>query len=370
MDLNPWRLWSHDGKPEPGTTEIIETLERAIALDPKHPGANHIYIHAMEASPHPEKATASADLLCDLVPGAGHLVHMPSHIYIRTGRWEDAELVNQHAIEADRVYRASTPDPGFYNIYMAHNHHFLAFTNMMEGREAEALKAARDMVAGMPPEFVKEGAYFADGFMPIVIEVLMRFGKWNEILAEPEPPAYLPVSRAIRRFIRAVALNALGRADEAQVERKAFREAAAATPVDAVVANNPANDIFAIAGHVLDGEIAANQGRLEKAIRDLEEAVRLEDALRYDEPPDWLQPVRHTLGAVYLRAGRFGDAERVYREDLARFPENGWSLFGLGRALRLQKKDGEAAPVEARFRKSWARADVRLGATCLCQPPV
>ena len=370
MDLRPWDLWTLDGKPQPGTPEIEATLERVMQLDPNHPGGNHFYVHTMEASPHPESALVAADRLRDLVPGASHLVHMPAHIYARLGRWDDAAAANTRARVADSVYRVANPRPGFYAVYMAHNNHFFAYAALMEGRSAEALQAAREMVAGVPADFVNEHAPIVDGYMVFVPEVLMRLGKWNDVLAEPEPASNLPLSRALWRCTRAVSYTALGRWSEADAERAAFRKAAAAVPKDGTFGNNKASDVLAIASGVLDGEMAAKHDKFDQSAKLLRAAVAKEDSLRYDEPPDWMQPVRHTLGAVLLRAGRYAEAEKVYREDLARYPENGWSLYGLGRALRLQKKDAEAAQVEARFRAVWRKADIQLGSTCFCQPGV
>lgn len=370
MDLRPWDLWTKEGTPQPGTDEIIATLERALTLDPAHPGANHLYIHTMESSPHPERALAAADRLRDLVPGASHLVHMPAHIYARLGRWNDAAEANTRARESDGAYRAAHPKPGFYAMYMAHNDHFFAYAAMMQGRSKESLESARAMIEAVPAEFLQEYAPIADGYMAFVPEVLMRFGRWEEVLKEPAPAAELPLATALWRFSRAAALTALGRRDEAAKERETFRQAAAAVPKDRNFGNNPASEILSIATKMLDAEIAAKKGRFDASIKLLREAVPIEDGLRYDEPPDWMQPVRHTLGAVLMRAGKYADAEAVYREDLSRYPENGWSLFGLSRALRLQKKDVEAADVEARFAKVWAPADVKLGSTCFCQPGV
>lgn len=367
MDLRPWDLWMADGKPQPGTDEILATLERALQIDANHPGANHIYIHAVEASPEPAKGVAAADRLRNLVPGASHLVHMPAHIYARVGRWDDAVEANTHAIEADAAYRKNNPKPGLYAMYMAHNQHFFAYAAMMQGRSAEALKAARSMVSDIPEDFLTEYAAVADGFLAFVPEVLMRFGRWEEVLAEPEPKDSQPLARALWRFTRAVSLTAMGREDEAKKERDAFLHAAAAVPKDRTFGNNSAAQLLDIAAKMLDGEIAAKHDRFDESVRLLRAAVRIEDGLRYDEPPDWMQPVRHTLGAVLMRAGRYSEAERVYREDLVRYPENGWSLFGLGRALRLQKKDKEASAFEERFAKIWAKADVKLGSSCYCQ---
>jgi len=368
MDLRPWDLWTADGKSQPGTNEILATLERALEINPNHPGANHYYIHVIEASASPERGVAAADRLGGLAPGVSHLVHMPSHIYARVGRWEDAALANTRAIGDDADYRKSNPRPGFYAMYMAHNQHFLAYALMMQGQSARALEAARAMAATVPADFLNEFAAVADGYMAFVPEVLMRFGRWEEVLAEPEPRENLPLARSLWRFTRAVSLTALGRFKEAGKEREAFRRAAAAVPKDRTFGNNSAAVLLEIATKMLDGEMAAKRGRLDESVRLLRDAVRIEDGLRYDEPPDWMQPARHTLGAVLMTAHRYGEAERVYRDDLAKYPENGWSLFGLGRSLRLQMRDAEASAIEERFNKIWAQADIRLGSTCYCQP--
>lgn len=370
MDLRPWDLWTKERKPQPGTDEIVATLEEALRLDPRHPGASHLYVHAMEASARPARAAAAADTLRDLVPGASHLVHMPAHIDARLGRWDLALEANRKAAEADEAFRKAHPRPGFYAMYMAHNDHFYSWAATMQGKSAEAIRAARKMVAGVPEEFLKEYGPVADGYMVASAEALMRFGRWEEILKEPEPRAELPLSRALWRFTRAVALTALDRLPEAEKERAAFRAAAAKVPEGYTFGNNAAADLLAIAGHMLDGEMAAARGRFAEAERSLRAGIAVEDGLRYDEPPDWIQPVRHTLGAVLLRAGRPADAEKVYREDLERLPRNGWSLFGLGRALRLQEREAEAKEVERTFAAVWKNADVTLGSTCYCQPPV
>ena len=366
MDLHPWDLWMQDGSAQPWTDEIVATLERVLRLDPNNPLANHLYIHAVEASPKAARALPSADRLRRLVPGARHLVHMPAHIYSRVGRWADAAEANVRAIEVDRAYRARSPRQGFYSIYMAHNRHFLSWAAMMEGRSAVAIQSARDMMAAIPPEFVKEAAFFADGFMTIALEALMRFGRWEEILAEPAPPEYLPISTAHRHFARGVAYAATGRVAEAKAEQAAFEEAAAKVTDEAIVGNNPAKHVLSIAREQLAGEIAYREGRTDDAVAALREAVRLEDALKYDEAPDWIQPVRHTLGGVLLGAGRIAEAEAVYRADLAKNPENGWALYGLARCLRARGAGAEARAVEARFKKAWRRADVSLETTCFC----
>jgi tetratricopeptide (TPR) repeat protein len=366
MDLHPWDLWVN-GEPHPWTPPIVATLEQVLQLNPRHPGANHYYIHAMEASREPQKAVEAAERLMELVPDSSHLVHMPAHIFVRLGRWEDAAESNRRAMAADKLYRAAYPRPGFYALYMAHNTHFLAFTSMMRGRSEEAIQLAREMLTSVPPDFIEEYPEVLDGFTIFPSKVLMRFGKWEELLAEPAPPAGMPLARALWHFCRVAALSSLGRIAEAEAERNVLAAAVDAIPEGAAFGNNSSRDLAAVALLVADGEIAAQKEDLERSISKLREAARLEDQLRYDEPPDWIQPVRHTLGAVLLRAGKPAEAEKAYREDLEKFPENGWSLLGLRDALREQGKTAEAAKVDSRVTKAWAAADVRPTATCYCQ---
>lgn len=366
MDLHPWDLWEN-GEPRAWTPEIVTVLEKAMQLNPDHPGALHLYIHAVEASNHPEKALTAADRLLTLVPDASHLVHMPSHIYARVGRWSAAADSNRRAEKADQIFRTAYPRPGFYAMYMAHNTHFLAFTAMMQGRSKEAWNLAQAMVRDIPEDFKKDYAPVVDGYMVFRSEVLMRFGKWEEMLAEPEPDDPFLLARALWRFTRAVACTSLGRLDEARRERALFLKARKTMPADRSFGNNSAADLLAVAALALDGEIAAREKRFEDAVRLLGEAVALEDRLRYDEPPDWIQPVRHTLGAVLLRAGRPAEAEHVYQADLLKYRENGWSLMGLRDALRAQGRHDEAEKVDERFRKAWATADITPTATCYCQ---
>jgi tetratricopeptide (TPR) repeat protein len=369
-DLRPWDLWTPDGKPQPGTEELVATLEAVLARDRKHPLANHLLIHAVEASPHPEKADRAADALRDLQPGLGHLVHMPSHIDVRRGRWQQAIDANAKAIEADRRYTARSRRPqGFYRLYMAHNHHMLAYGAMMTGQSELALATIRRMVADIPLEFVKENPW-ADGFLAMPLEVRMRFGRWDEILAETAFPDFAPISRALRRYARAVAYAAKGDVSSARKEEAAFLEARTRVPKEATFGNNSGSDVLGVAEHLMKGEILFRSGKRDEGLAALREAVAREDGLRYDEPPDWIQPVRHALGAALLQAGRHAEAETVFREDLARLPENGWGLYGLQRALQLQKKAGEAAAAEKRFDAVWRRADVRIKSPCLCLPGV
>jgi len=366
MDLRPWDLWTKDGKPQTGTQEILAALEAVLHLQPDHPGALHLYIHAVEASPNPEYATAAGDRLRRLVPGSGHLVHMPTHIDVLTGRWKDASDFNMKAIEVDRKYRKVSPKQDFYRIYMAHNHHMLSFAAMMEGRGDVAVRAAREMVSGVPEDYARRESTLIDGYMGAPYEALMRFGRWDEILKEPAPPSYFPITTAIWRFTRGIAFAAKGQLADAENERELFKDAAAAVPTDAMMAINPAERILAIAEHVLDGEIAYRRGRTDEAVAALRQAVTVEDNLRYTEPPEWILPVRHTLGAFLMEAGRYEEAETVYREDLDEWPENGWSLYGLAQCLRARGAGPEAADAERKFKKAWSRADTRISSSCLC----
>jgi tetratricopeptide (TPR) repeat protein len=370
MDLRPWDLWTPDGTAQPGTEEVLRTLEAVMSTSPKHALALHLYIHAVEMSPNPEKADLAADRLRDLTPGLGHLVHMPSHIDVRRGRWVQAISANEKAMEADLRYSAQVPAQGFYRLYMSHNHHMLAYAAMMIGKSDAALAAIDAMVARMPDDWRKEYAAIADGFTAMPLEVRLRFGKWDEILAAPEPPEFLPIARAMRLQARGIALAAQGKTDLARAEQQAFETARAAVPAEATFGNNTAAGILDVAAGMLEGEIAYREGKVEAGLAALRRAVEAEDGLRYDEPPDWILPVRHALGAALLQSKKPDEAEAVFREDLRRLPDNGWSLFGLGRALRLQGKDAEAAVVEARFNEVWSGADVALKSSCFCQPGV
>jgi tetratricopeptide (TPR) repeat protein len=364
MDLRPWDLWSRDGEPRPGTEEIVATLESVLKRDPEHPGANHYYIHAVEASTHPERGVASADRLRGLVPGAGHLVHMPSHIYMRVGRYGDAVAANERAVAVDRAYIARAKPDGLYPMmYYPHNLDFLWAAASMEGRSRDTIRTARELAAVSSPEMARQ---MADAEPPLVapLVALARFGRWKEVLREPDFPDDLHYARAIRHYARGLAFTRLGHAREAASEHAALEiEVQAIPPERKFVQVLPAQTIAALAGTVLAGELAASRGRTNDAIRHLEEAVRMQDELPYMEPPPWYFPVRQSLGAVLLKANRAAAAEAVYREDLRRNPENGWSLHGLAESLRAQGKPVEAAAVEQRRRKAWARADVRLVAS-------
>jgi len=369
MDLRPWDLWKADGTAQPGTNEIVNILEQVLVKNPYHPLANHLYIHAVEASPLPEKADPAANRLRELQPGLGHMVHMPSHIDVRRGRWEAAAMANEKAIAADTKYKEAVPAQKFYRTYMAHNRHMLAFAAMMQGQSEKALSAVQAMIAEMPPEWIKENAVIADGFMAMPFEVMMRFGKWEELLAAPEPAENFPIARAMRLYARGVANAAQGNKADARAEQTAFLEAKTKVPDSAFFGNNKAVDLLGVAERLLAGEIFYREGKVDKGIAELKIAVKREDELRYNEPPDWIQPVRHALGAALVRSNRPIEAAAVYREDLRRLPENGWSLFGLAKALKMQKSD-EAAEFQERFAKVWANGDVKLMSSCFCQPGI
>ncbi|MBP6481645.1 MAG: hypothetical protein KA310_12365 [Pseudomonadales bacterium] len=368
-DLRPWDLWTPEGQPQPGTEELIVTLDRVIALQPAHPLANHLYIHAVEASPEPGRADAAADRLRELQPGLGHMVHMPSHIDVRRGRWQQAIEANARAIEADRRYTERSPEQQFYRLYMAHNHHMLAYAAMMNGQSRLALQTMREMVGDIPADFFRANPW-ADGMMAMPLEVMMRFGQWQEILAEPEFPEYAPFSRALRHYARAVALAATDDMDGARREQAAFQAARGAVPDTTTFGNNTAAALLDVAGRLMGGELLYRSGEVDAGLAMLADAVAHEDRLRYDEPPGWIQPVRHPYGAALLQAGRTAAAEAVFREDQRRQPGNGWGLYGLMRALELQGRQEEADAVEREFDRVWAKADIRIKSPCLCLPGV
>ncbi len=372
MDLRPWNQWTVEGQPNPGTEEIIATLDAVLKLNPRHPFANHLYIHAVEASPHPERADAAADRLRKLQPGLAHNVHMPSHIDIRRGRWHEAIATNAKAVQADKRYRAATGNRplGLFPMYAAHNQHMLAYAALMTGQSKLAMRYVREMIKDLPSEFVRENAALVEAFGAVPMEVMMRFGKWDDILAEPENyPDYMPFARAFHHGARAIAFAAKGDTENARKMQTIFRELVQHVPKETAVSNNTAESIIAVANHMIEGELLIAEGKLDAGLEELRAALTLEDALKYDEPPSWMIPLRHTIGANLMHAGRFAEAEQVYREDLKRLPENGWSLLGLSQALAAQQKHGaELEATRARFNKVWAKADVKITSSCLCRP--
>ncbi len=360
MDLRPWRLWEPDGKPAPGTAEILATLEKVLARSPQHPGANHYYIHAVEASTHPEKAIAAADRIGNLMPGAGHIVHMPSHVYQRVGRYNDAAEANRKAIVADKKYTGTIGDPGYYAMYVAHNFQFLWASALMAGRGDESLQAARDMVKLVPPEMWKQMPEVSFAVEAPALS-LVRFGRWNEVLAEPAPPAELPMPTILHHYARGRAFAALGKLDEADGEAAAMQKIAASLPKTAVAGFTPGADYAAVAIDLVRGDVACRRGKTADGLALLKKAVATHDGFPYAEPPDWYYPPRQTLAAWLLRAKKPAEAQKVLEEDLKQNPDNGWSLTGLREALRAQKKPTSA--VDAKLAVAWKEADVKVASS-------
>lgn len=356
MDLRPWNYWKQpSGEPYPGTVEIVAKLESVLQRNPDHPGACHYYIHAVEAV-RPDKAVACAERLAALMPGVGHMVHMPAHIYIRVGRYNEAVESNVHAVHTDEQYIEGQHPQGVYPIgYYPHNLHFLSFASTMAGRSAQAMEAARALEGKANLE-VARSVPMVQSFVPFVDLTLVTFGRWDDVLAHPLPPPDLKYASTMAHYARGVAFAATGKPADAATELDAVKQAdAAASPAD--------KPVMDIAMHALMGEIAQRGGRLDEAAAHFKAAMAIEDGILYFEPPTWYYPIRHSLGAVLLRAGRPGEAEVVYREDLKRFPENGWALFGLMQALRAQGKTADALAADVRFREAWKDADVTLTAS-------
>jgi len=370
MNLRPWDQWTPEGVPQPGTEEVIRVLDAVLALNPDHPFANHLYIHAVEASPHPERALAAADRLRTLQPGLAHNVHMPSHIDIRVGDWHRAIESNLKAIEADQAYRRVVGPPrDLVVLYAAHNRHMLAFAAMMTGQRALALEHIRTMVDEIPADFMKEWAVAAEAMAAMPFEVLIRFGRWDEILAEPDTyPDHMPFTKAFRHAARAIAFAAKGDTAAARREQAIFLELAKRVPPESTLGNNAVSAVIAVATPMVEGEILVREGRLDEGLAALRAAIAVEDTLRYDEPPGWILPVRHALGATLMAHGRAAEAEAVYREDLRRLPNNGWSLLGLSEALFKQGREKEAGATMARFATVWNKADTVITSSCFCQP--
>jgi tetratricopeptide (TPR) repeat protein len=349
MDLHPWKFWSHDGKPNEGTTTIVSTLESVLRRNPNHLGANHYYVHAIEASSHPERAIASANRLHTLAPMSGHLVHMPAHIYQRTGNYAGAARANANAAATDRVFIEHHGAEGIYAaMYYNHNLQFGLASYAMTGRFAEAKKMADEfgtnaamMAKEMPP---------AEYASASTLLLLVRFGRWADVLRE-KPAEVGPLSTTFTHFARGSALAKLGDIAGAEAEQKAFETSRANVPDDPGLFQNSEKAVAEVAVHVLAGRIAEARGDSKAAIAEYTKAVAQEDTLDYDEPTDWFYPTRETLGAALLRAGRNAEAEKVFRADLARNPHNPRSLFGLAATLRAQKKD--ASSVTAEFGRVW-----------------
>lgn len=360
MLLRPWDLYEQDGAPKPGVDEMVSILEGVLKRSPSSIGAIHFYIHAVEASPHPERAEAYADRLRKIAPEAGHLLHMPSHIYLRVGRYDDAIAVNDRAVAADHKYLdAWKPQTMYTMMYHPHNIHMRWSALCDIGRGAEAADAVRQLDEAVPWDMIRQMPPL-EGFRSVDYLSPVRFGKWAEILAMPAPPEGMRLAAAFWHYARGMALAATGKFDDARAEQDSVAAIGDQIPPDAIMGANAAKPVVALATQMLRGEIAARSGQLDEAVRQLTQAVSLHDALRYDEPPPWCGSARQSLGAVLLQTGHAREAADVYREDLKRLPDNGWSLYGLAQAEKALQNEKQASEAEARFRKVWAKADLTL----------
>jgi tetratricopeptide (TPR) repeat protein len=349
-----WHWYTADGTPAKGVAEAERVLEEVLRRWPDHPGANHLYIHAVESSRTPERAIPSAQRLMGITPGEGHMVHMPGHIWLVLGDWETAAAVNERAAEVDRQYFASTGvTEGSYPMYYAHNLHFIAYARWMQGQRAAGLKAAEDLAGALAP-MAAAMPEMADAFLPISKFGLLRFGEWDAILKLPEPLPVQKVSRAFWRYGRAMAFHGKGDSASAARERTAFEAARKEVPADAMWGQNQVGAVLSLASELLAARLDANP------VQHLRRAVELQDALVYDEPPAWYYPVRESLGAALLRAGQAAEAETVFREGVHRSPRNGRMLFGLMESLRAQGKTEQADWVRKEYEAAWAKADVKL----------
>jgi tetratricopeptide (TPR) repeat protein len=365
MDTMPWDYWASDRSPKPETEEALDALRLVIKRDPDHPGANHLFIHAVEAGPNPELGLPAADRLANAVPQAGHLVHMPSHIYVRVGQYRDATIANERAVEADLSYIQSCRAQGFYpGVYYPHNVHFLWYANLFEGRSAEALKAAEKATQIALDNYCGPSkAFEAPRFRHLPWLTHARFGNWDKVLAVTRPPATndFLIDRAMWHFTRGLAHAAQGKVDAAAVEQEAMVKLIQSEEAKALDNPNfPATGILAVAEHFLAGKIAGAKGNASGMVAHLEQAVAAEDALPYMEPAFWPFPTRPALGAALLQSGDAVAAERVFRDDLERQPRNGWGLLGLEKSLLAQGRTESAANVRREFENAWERADVEL----------
>jgi len=372
MDLSPWNQWTKEGSPNPGTEEIVATLEAVMKLSINHPFANHLYIHALEASQHPDKAVPAADRLRELQPALAHNVHMPTHIDIRVGQWQKAVDWNAKAIDSAIAYhKVSGPPQGLLIFYEAHNYHMLAYAALMTGQRELAVKQIKAMVASLPVEFVQAFSPMIEGFGAMPDEVMVRFGMWDEILAAPQPDKdYMPYTNAFHHGARAIAYAAKDKTADARAEQAMWLAGIKKIPEGEVFHNNPMPAICELASAMIEGEILVREGKTDQGLSKLRDAVKMEDALHYDEPPAWMIPARHSLGASLLKSGKAPEAEQVYRADLAKLPNNGWSLLGVSQALAAQGKTAEAAAYQAKFEQVWAKSDVKIKSSCMCQDSV
>jgi tetratricopeptide (TPR) repeat protein len=359
MNLRPWRLWTHDGKPAEGTEEIVAVLEEVLRRNPNHPGANHYYIHAVEASPNADRALPSAMRLGKLAPKAGHLVHMPSHIYIRTGDYQEAAKSNVDAIVADREFLARTGVQGVYPMmYYNHNIHFLASANTMQGRLADALKSARELEENVRPHL--KAMPMLEMFMPYTLISLIRFNQWDALLKTPKPESEWKITTAYWHFGRGVAYAGKNQAAAAEAELKSLQNVINSIPADTGLGNSKARDVLRVAELTLSGKIAYLRGDKKSAIGLLQKAVEAENDVVYAEPPDWDLPSREVLGGMLLLNGDNAEAESVFRAEIAKHRRNGRALFGLVESLKRQNKASAAQMVQREFEKAWESADTKV----------
>ena len=360
MMLRPWQLWTADLKPAPGTLELVAVLESVLKRDPNHPGANHFYIHAVEASPNLERAIPSAMRLMTLVPGAGHLVHMPGHIFLQTGDYDLAAKTNVNASEADKSFVERTGATGIYPLmYWTHNIHFISYARAQQGRYDEARQAAQEMVRNIGDADLQ--MQMLEGFHLYPLMVDLRFHRWDDILNSADPGPERKLHRTFRHYARAMALAGQGKLAEAAAERKLFESLRKEVPAESqFLINNKSSSILALAAGTLDAQLAWARGEKEKSIKEWHQAVKLESKIKYDEPPAWFYPVRQSLAAALLRSGRPKEAESHFRAAIAKQPRDGRLLFGLRQSLTAQKRDSEAVLLEQQFVAAWKDATVKL----------
>jgi tetratricopeptide (TPR) repeat protein len=359
MDVNPWHLWTLDGKAAPGTDEIVATLERVLSRSSRHPGANHYYIHAVEASTSPARAVPASERVPGLMPAAGHIVHMPAHIFQRVGRYADASEANRRAIRADEAYLGQTTPPGYYPMYLAHNHGFLAYSASMLGRSEESIRSARAAVKAVPPEML-DMMPGMDFFASEHLLAMVRFGRWKDLLAEPRPPEKYAVLTALWLHAQGMALASTGKTREAQAMMRELRTLATKVPPDLPAGQNPASSMCRLGADAIEARVAERARKWQQAIAAWQRAVIQEDGFAYSEPADWFYPMRHYLGAALLDAKKPKEAEAVFRQDLKQNPENGWALYGLSVSLAAQGKKDEATATRQRFEAVWKTADIKL----------
>jgi tetratricopeptide (TPR) repeat protein len=366
MELYPWRLWTKSGEPAPCTLELVHVIEQGLKKWPADPMLCHLAIHALEASPDPLRALPAANRLRNATPGLGHLVHMPSHIDVRLGHYEDMIKANLAAIQSDKHFVEQRGRHNFYTIYRAHNYHFVVYGAMLSGKEQLALSHSREMVKEIPVEMIHQHRDLLDPFLATPYHAMIRFGKWDAILNEPKPELQFPFSTCIWHYARGIAYAATNRVAEARVEQAAFETTRQRVPDTSEFHNNSSRDVLLIPAAMLEGEIAYRDGALEHGFAELRKAVELEDNLHYDEPWGWMQPTRHALGALLAEQRQFDQAEQVYRDDLKRHPQNPWSLRGLHECL-IERQSPEAEETLRQLQNATEHCDFTIDRACMCR---